>query len=355
MEVVIPACLPACLSGRQVGRFLEFVSCNLVIENMIIFLYGEDSFRSSQKLLEIKKRFLVSDKIGSGLAVFNWGEKGNKQKLLDVLSMPNLLAPKRLVIVRDMLKFGMDAEKDELIEYLKKKEKEVQADQDLVIIFWEDGQPKKNGKLYKILDKISKSQNFEKLTGLKLNQWIVQHIKDANPTGSIGKGALEKLILFVGSDTNSLDKEIQKLVDFTDGKIIQEDDVEILVKANVDVNIFNTIDAMANNNKKEALRLLQEHLSKGEVPFQIFAMFVYQFRNLLKVADLQEQYHNNDFVIAKAAGLHPFVVKKSLGQIRNFSLPRLKEIYQKLSELDTQLKTGQIEVKLALDKFIVEL
>jgi len=238
---------------------------------------------------------------------------------------------------------------------LKKKEKEVQADQDLVIIFWEDGQPKKNGKLYKILDKISKSQNFEKLTGLKLNQWIVQHIKDANPTGSIGKGALEKLILFVGSDTNSLDKEIQKLVDFTDGKIIQEDDVEILVKANVDVNIFNTIDAMANNNKKEALRLLQEHLSKGEVPFQIFAMFVYQFRNLLKVADLQEQYHNNDFVIAKAAGLHPFVVKKSLGKIRNFSLPRLKEIYQKLSELDTQLKTGQIEVKLALDKFIVEL
>ncbi|MDO8240521.1 MAG: DNA polymerase III subunit delta [Candidatus Moranbacteria bacterium] len=321
---------------------------------MLFFLYGEDSFRSSQKVLEIKNKFLATDTIGSGLSVFDYGQN-NKQKLLDVLNTPNLLAPKRLVIVRDMVEAGTDIEKDELLDYLKKYEKNIQTDLDLVLIFWEDGQPKKNGKLYKVLEKIAKSQNFEKLSGLKLTQWIVQRIKELDDKSGISRSALEKLILFVGSDTNSLDKELRKLVDFAHGKVIQSEDVDLLVRANLDTNIFNTIDALANNNKKEALRLLQEHLKKGEDPFYIFSMFVYQFRNLLKVADLQGQFFGNESAIAKTAGLHPFVVKKSLGQLRNFPLPKLKAVYEKLSQLDTQIKTGQIEVKVALDKFVVEL
>jgi len=322
---------------------------------MILFLYGEDSFRSRQKLLEIKKRFLVSDMSGSGLSTFNWTEKNPKYRLLDVLGTSNLLAPKRLVIVRDMLEVATDSEKDELIAYLKKYEKQIQADQDLVVIFWEDGQPKKNGKLYKALFKMAKSQNFERLSGSKLNQWIAQRIKELDPASGISKEASEKLILFAGSDTDYLDTELQKLVNFADGRIIQADDVELLVRANSDANIFDTIDALSANNKKKALRLVQEHLKKGDDPFYVFSMYVYQFRNILKVADLDGQYHGNDYAIAKASGLHPFVVKKSLSQVRNFPMAKLKEIYQKLSVLDTQIKTGRIDIRVALDKFIVEL
>lgn len=323
---------------------------------MIIFLYGEDSFRSSQKTKEIKERFLVVDKAGSGLSIFNHeASRGMVKKILDVLGTPNLLAPKRLVIIRDFLEAAGEEEKDELIGYLKKHEKAIQSDNDLVLVFEESGQPKKNGKLYKLLLKISKSQSFEKLTGTKLDQWIVKRIGEIDPSGGISKGALAKLIVSVGSDTGSLDKEIQKLVNFADGKMIQEEDVESLVKANIDTNIFNTIDAIANNDKKGALRLLQNHLANGEVPFQIFAMFVYQFRNLLKVADLKEQCYGNEQAIAKAAGLHPYVVKKSLNQLRNFSLPKLKDIYGRLGDLDSRMKTGQIDARLALDKFIAEL
>lgn len=322
---------------------------------MIFFLYGEDSFRTSQKIAEIKNKFLMSDTSGSGLSVFDYSEKGNRQKLLDVLNMPNLLAPKRLVIVKNLIEAGEENERESAWDYLEKHTKQLQEDKDLVIIFQENGQPKKSGRLYKLLIKIAKSQNIEKLSGTKLNQWIVQRIKEYNPSGGIGKEALEKMIAFVGDDTGMLDMEIQKLANFADGKIIQTEDVEILVKANIDTNIFNTIDAIANNNKKEALRLLQEHLAQGEAPFQIWAMFVYQFRNLLKVADLKDQYFGNDYAIAKAAGLHPYVVKKSLNQIRSFPIAELKNIYQKLADLDMQIKTGKIDIKLAMDKFIVEL
>jgi len=49
------------------------------------------------------------------------------------------------------------------------------------------------------------------------------------------------------------------------------------------------------------------------------------------------------------------VVKKSLMQARNFGSFRLKSLYQKLSVFDLKIKTGALDIRLALDKFIAEI
>jgi len=321
---------------------------------MIIFLYGEDSFRSGRKVLEIKEKFLASDTAGSGLSVFDFEQKDKKASPLDVLGIPNLLAPKRLVIIKNLILSGTEKEQEESLEYLKKN-KDIEGDSDLVVVFWEKEHPKKSNILYKFLEKQSKSQNFEKLAGIKLTNWVLKRIKEIDGGGNISKTALDKLIVFCGNDTNILDKEIQKLVNYAAGRIITDEDVEILVRAKIDSNIFQTIDALASRRKTEALKLLHRHLEKGEDPFYILSMFIYQFRNLIKVADLKENYGMYEQEIIRVSKLHPFVIKKSMAQLQMFSLEKLKKVYQKLSDLDTKVKTGQIEIRLALDKFIVEL
>lgn len=320
---------------------------------MLIFLYGEDSFRSHQKLLEIKEKFLKYDSAGSGLSIFDYTGGNFKNKFLDILGTPNLLSPKRLVITKNLISSGKEEEREETLNYLEKN-KTLADDKDLVVVFFENNLPKKTNALFKFLSKNAKSQNFEKLAGLRIESWVLKRIKELDLKASISKSALEKLIAYSGGDTHVLNSEIQKLVNFSDGRIINDEDVERLVNANISIKIFDTIAALGNNNKKEAARLLHEHLKKGEDPFYLFSMFVYQFRNLLKVADLKDR-GGSEYEIAKTAGLHPFVVKKSLAQIRNFSLDKLKNIYQELSELDTKIKTGKIDIRLALDKFIVEL
>lgn len=324
---------------------------------MLIFLYGADDFSSSQKVLEIKNKFLASDRTGSGLSIFDFESKERKGKLVDVFGMANLLSPKRLVIVKNLIAAGSEPEREEIFDYLKKN-KTLEKDTDLVVIFWESNQPKKNSAIFKFLEakeRSIKKQNFEKISGTKLSQWILKRIKELDAQGDISRSALEKLAAYAGEDNFLLDKEIKKLVNFAGGKTIQDMDVELLVKANVDSNIFATIDALGGSNKKEALRLLHGHLANGDDPFYILSMFIYQFRNLVKIADLQENQRAGEYEIAKIAKLHPFVVKKSLSQIRNFSWEKLKKIYQKLTDLDNKVKTGKIEIKLALDKFIIEL
>jgi len=321
---------------------------------MIIFLHGEDSFRSNQKMLEIKNKFLGTEAGISGLSVIDCEDKNQDKNIVSLLGTPNLLAPKRLVIVKNLILKGSEKEQEDILGFLKKN-KSLPEDKDLVVVFLEGGAVKKSHLIYKFLEKYARSQNFEKLSGMKIGQWILKRIKEVDEKAGISKQALEKLIIFCGDDTRILNNEIQKLANHSAGQMISEKDVEKLVKANLDENIFNTVDALGNNNKKEALRLFHRHLQSGEDPFYLFSMFVYQFRNLLKVADLKENQGFNEGEIARVSKLHPYVVKKSLNQIRNFSFEKLQKIYQKLSDLDQKSKLGKIEIKLALDKFIVEL
>lgn len=323
---------------------------------VIIFLYGEDVFRSHRKLIEIKDKYLASDKSGSGLSVFDCeDDKDCIGKIKNIISTPNLLAPKRLIIIKRLIESFSDSQQKEMLEYLKKAGKKLLEDKDAVVVFWENKNPKKNNALFKLLSQKTRSQDFKKLDGIKLRQWIVKFLEEINAKPKISKPALEKLIIYCGEDTFLLSNEIEKLSDFAGEKMISEADVELLVHANLNGNIFQMVDAIGANNKKEALKLLHIHLEKGDDPFYLLSMFFYQFRNMLKVVDFRERGVYSEYEISRLAKLHPFVVKKSMSQTARFTLEKLKQIYQRLSQLDTEIKTGKIEIKLGLDKFIAEL
>ena len=325
---------------------------------MIIFLHGEDSFRSSQKVAEIKNKFLSSDKSASGLSVFDYPDESKKiEEVIDIIGIPNLLAPKRLIIIKNLISNCSVDEQKKILDFLKNK-KELAEDKDMVLVFWEGEVVRKNNALYKFLiSKNSgvKSQELEKLTGVKLEAWALKKIKEINPQAQISKTALSKLVSYCASDNFLLFNEIKKLVAYSGEKMINEADVDLLVKANLSTNIFQMVDALGVNNKKEALKLFHDHLQNGDDPFYLLSMFFYQFRNMLKISDLYQRGMNSEQEIARATKAHPFVVKKTLAQLRNFSFDKLKNIYNKLAEMDTAIKTGKVEIKMAMDKFIVEL
>jgi DNA polymerase III subunit delta len=323
---------------------------------MLIFLYGDDSFRSRQKLSEIKTKYLISDKSGSGLSLFDFSEKAKINDVLSVFSMSNLLASKRLVITKNIISAGSSDDQKKMAEYIK-EDKNILTDLDLVAVFWEEENPKKNNSLFKLLlsKEAVKKQEFGKLEGMKLETWILRRMKELDDRSSITKTALEKLIVYVGSDTNVLDKEIAKLINYSDGHMIEDKDIELLVKAKIDGNIFSAIDALGAGNKKEAMKLFHDNMEKGEDPFYIFSMIIYQFRNMIKIADLKERGMGSEYEISRITKMHPFVIRKTLAQARTFTFDRLKSIYGKLADFDTKVKTGKMDMKMAIDKFVAEL
>lgn len=323
---------------------------------MIIFLYGQDSFRSWRKVVQIRQKYLLTDESGSGLSVFDCAEeKKPAQKLKDALETSNLFLSKRLIICRNFIVSSESGEQKKLLEFLKKKD--ITIEKDTVAIFWEESEPRKNNAFFKFFlsSEGVKKQNFAKLSGKKLEQWTLQAFQEICRSAKISPEALNKLIAYCQGDTRLIFSQIPKIINYVDGREINGEDIDLLVRTVLENDIFQTVDALGAGNKKEAVRLVHEHFLGGSDPYYMLSMFAYQFRNMLKVSDLRQRGIFSEYEIAKLASLHPFVVKKTLGQIHKFPFEKLKEIYRKIGELDRAAKTGKIDITLGLDKLMAEI
>jgi len=323
---------------------------------MIIFLYGEDEFRSQEKLNVIRNKFLEKNSSGSGLSYFDFEEDKNISifNIKEAFGSKGLFFEKQLVIIKNLLAV---APKDfilKTVEFLKSL-KNISEDKDLVVVFWEKRKTNEKNDLFKFIKTKAKSQKFELLSGIKVASWINLELEKENDKVKISSKAIEKLINYFGGELIIIQNEIRKLANYKNEGIIDENDIEFLVKEKIGSNIFETIEAISSGNKKLALKLFHEQLQKGEDPIYILMMYVYQFRNFLKVSEYAEKGERNNYDIAKKAGLHPFVVQKIMGQISSFSLERLKKIYKQLQIIDEKIKTGKGEIKVELDRFIVEI
>jgi DNA polymerase-3 subunit delta len=310
---------------------------------MIIFLYGQDTYRSHQKLREIIEYYKKIHKSGLNLRYFA-DENLSFQGLKNEIETCSIFREKKLIVLKDVFK-----NKDFQGEFLGQKEKFINSDN--IILIYEKKELEKDNPFLKFLKKKSKSQEFQPLEGRKLKNWARKEIKDCQAscqqkTGGqtkIEEKALDRLIDFLGNNLWQMSNEIKKLVNYKNRGVIKVEDVELLVRPEIEVDIFKTIDALALRNKKQALGLLRKHLEKGDAPLYLLAMINFQLRNLL--------------IVKSGARLsaHPYVVKKTTQQARNFSLGELKKIYQKIFQADLDIKTGKIEPGAALDLLIAEI
>jgi len=317
---------------------------------MIIFLYGPDTYRSRQKLNEIVEHYKEIHKSGLDLKLLDLKEK-DFQDFKNEAQIASMFSEKKLLVLKNAFEnFDFKEKISAEIEKFAKSEE--------VILFYEE--EIKKDKFFQTLKKFSEYQEFQLLDGERLKNWVKKEFKKYQ--AKIDSAVLEKLIEFVGNDLWQMANEIKKLVAYKTGhnqittvtKLcpeIEREDVELLVKSKIETDIFKTIDAIAAKNKKRALKLLKAHLEKGDSPFYLFSMINFQFRNLLIIKDLIEK----NLSPYSFTNLHPYVIKKSISLLGKFSFSELKKIYQKIFEVDLDIKTGKIEPEMALDLLITEI
>jgi DNA polymerase-3 subunit delta len=315
---------------------------------MIYLIYGEDTFRSRQKINQIKENFKKEDKLQINLETLDAGEIGFAEIQEKVKASP-FLAEKRLIIIKNLLMDGAKQLQEKVIEIISDSQIPRTSD----VIFWEAGEPKKS-KLFKILAKSKNSLQFTLLSGFKLNRWIEDGVRERG--FKIERKAVEKLAAYAGSDLWQMTNEIEKIVAFKSqaSNTILSEDIDLLVRAKLDTNIFNFVDALARKDKREALRLLHEQIDLGQNEIYLLTMITYQIRNLLIIKDLVEQ-GKNSYQISRLSKIHPYVISKTLGQVRKFNLAELKNIYRNLLEVDIAFKTSKPNSLLILDLLVTKL
>lgn len=328
---------------------------------MVYFFYGEDDFRLKQKISSVVAGYQAKHKSGFNFGYFDLTQEGEWEKLKNFFDSYSMFAEKKLAVVKDLFDVRKDI-KEKFLEYLesggilkttesflvvgqKLERSEERKSKDYVL--------KDNKDLFKKLtSKVVNAEEFNFLSGAKLEVWIKKQVEERG--GQIDAVAVKKIATFVDSDLWRVSNEIDKLISYKSGKLILAADIDEMVGAKIENDIFKTVDALANRNKQMALSLLHRHLAEGESEIYLLSMLVYQFRNLLLVKSEIErgaQFQS----LAKTIKLHPYVLRKSFDQGKGFTLLALKKIYERLLELDIAIKTGRIEAQVALDLIVGEI
>ncbi len=308
---------------------------------MIILLYGQDAFRSRLKLEEIIESHQQARPSGLNLFFIDFDEEGF-EVFRDGLQTRSIFAEKKLFVLKNALKNEEVGEK--IAKFLK--------NQDEIIVFIENDKIKVGNRLFAFLKKTAKVQEFKLLSGREMVLWLE---KWAALKGiKIDALAIRKLADFWGSDLWIITREIEKLYLLKASAAIDSRDIDLAVGASIEANIFKTIEAIALGNKKSALKMISHHLESGESPFYLLAMIAYQFRNLILVKNLVNKNKALEGII-RETGLSRFVAEKCLGLSRRFTLEALKNIYFRIFETDSKIKTGKISPRQGIELLVISI
>lgn len=220
-----------------------------------------------------------------------------------------------------------------------------------VIVFVETEVDKRN-RLYKAVKEQGYICELDALQERDLKLWIASYLKAADR--KVQESTIDYLMEKVGTDMENLRTELEKLIAYTEGRdAIVSGDVDAICCELVSGKIFQLVDQVALGNTEKALKLYHDLLVVREKPMMILFHMLRHFNNLLLV----KQYVNSGMAgsaIAKEIGVPPFAVGKYQSQAKAFSVQLLREAVKEGVELETMVKTGQMNEQIAVEIMLVK-
>jgi len=319
---------------------------------MILFIFGEDSFRSNRKLQEIKNYYKKKFK---NVDVFQVDFEENKDKnaienLKSISETTSLFQEKKLIIIKNINKLS-SYQKDEILSLLTKEK--IIENQNITLIFYEPQSVRKTDKLIKfILENSFKKQEFKKLSKYELISFLKKEIEKQG--GRISQQNLNYLINFLGDDLWNLENEIKKLISYKKDEEILKEDIENICTLNFSPGVFKITDCILEDKKNTALKFLRKAIRDGESEISILGAIIFNFRTLIKIKSMIKS-NISYWEIVKESKIHPFVTKKLYPIAKYSSIEKLKKIFNFLTEIEKKIKKGEVSPSLALEFLIIKI
>ncbi len=317
-------------------------------------LHGPDEFTMSQTVDKMRADMHKVDAAGLNLTEMD-GTAVNVAEVLSAVSAMPFLADRRLVIVRGLL---AHISRKGAGEPGKKQRKRLVEELPYLpdyarLVFVEPKTLPRNSKLLKLGE--SDPGGYVKAFSApkNLTQWLMSRAK-RDYDAALEPMAAQALTSVVGEDLRRADNELLKLVSYTDGAPIDEATVALLTPYTSETVVWTMLDEMAAGRGAKAMTMLHSLLDQpSEDGFRLWALFVRQFRLMLLAKEHLET--GGEGSLAQALGMRDFQVKNLPKQVRPFSLAQLEGVYRKIREYDEAIKTGRMDIKLALDVLLASI
>ncbi len=304
-------------------------------------LSGDSSYIEKECSAIIKKRILSPDS-----AIFNYEEFNGRTVDPDILytslkSFP-INSSSRLIILNEA-----DKATQKIFDLLKECIKHPQKETILILTtenalkfrFLSEVQ-EETYKAYKIADPYES----------QLYKWIIYITKKYKK--KIARSAIDYLQINIGTNLGRLDKEIEKIVGILKDKdIIDLKDIEGLISDSKNITIFEFTDALAQKDLGKTLRYFNKLINQKEPPLYIMNVIYKQMYQLL-LGHLYTAEGTSSSEVCTKLKINSYFQKKFLGSLKNFTLQELETIIEKLTVIDSHVKTSRMDPEILMKNLI---
>jgi len=329
---------------------------------LLHILSGPDSYSRGQALETIKGSIGDPEAMALNTAILE-GRQLTVDQMRPVCEAMPFLAEKRLVIITGLLQrfeagkratgTARGRRKTTSAQDHKSLGEYIPAIPESTVMVLVDEKVSAGNPLYKILSAKARVQSFPLLNTRDLREWLQAYI--AQEGGSISSPAVNLLARLVGSDLWTMSSEAGKLLLYTSGRRIEEEDIRLLVGYTQQANVFAMVDAIVEFRAQPAEKMLQQLLQQGAVPGYLLSMLTRQMRLIVRAREINNPRISSSELCSRLGIANDYVARKTLEQSRHYSLLRIRHVYRKLLETDIAIKTGKYEPELALSILVAEL
>ncbi len=332
--------------------------------------YGEEDYLKAHAL----KSFKDAMGLDEALEIFNLIKIDvldyDAEKLIDALSMPPMMAEKKLVVVtglniKKMNRGGKSDDGDDsvgelraLIDAINHLE-EFDYNNLIIIIpagnITEDEPKKKLPAALASLSEYLTPVKFEASTPQKLSLWVARHFEHHGIKARAED--CTHLVNFCGRDMFILSGEVEKLSLYAKAQgrdYIVREDIPLICCAEMEYGAFEFSNAILEGRKNDALSILRVMKFKQIEPLAIMGELSGILSDLLKIKILLGAGKNLQ-QIEQETRMNSYKVKLYVGSARRMELSRLQAIVLAATEADLAMKFQFDAGYLHLEKLICSL
>ena len=308
----------------------------------LLFLFGKNNYliqkEITKKITEYKKKESVDS-----LNIFHYDfEENSLEELKEELLTSSFFALKKIFILNNLFSLNLSE-----AEIYSLKTNFNNPDY-LVIITNADERIKK---AYEGLLDNFKKEEIKEFSPKEIYSYASKRFVKNNL--SITDEALNLLLEKTQYNLAFLDQEIEKLILYKyDEQEINNKDINICLELDPENEIFNLVGYFINHNTERLLKKYNKLINQGNDPYMILVIFAKSISQMYIVKRAIEQGIAQESVV-RIIGSAPGKVYYLARDSKLVSIPELEIILKKLSQIDYDVKTGLINIKLAFELFLL--
>lgn len=319
----------------------------------VILLYGKERLLVDWALRSIEKAVVNPMTKQLDYSAFSEKEDDVAAIIAACETLP-FMSEKKMVVLKDLAPEQIAP----LADYISDM-----PDTTLLIIVTD--KPDKRKPLYKKTEKIGLCYDFSELDEATLYTWAQKRFAAA------GKDISRTELLRFANEAGYYNKElnyglynfendIKKALSYYDKKEITCEDLLFLSSHDEDSNAFRLLDAAFSGKKDEALSLLDVSI-KSEQPskqqgviLRFHGLLCSQLEIMLEARERREK-GQTQAQIAEESGYNAYRLKKAVEASERLTTKRLKAALSGCYRIESDIKQGRMDPRLALEMFIAKI